>query len=29
MADAVRIVADARQHGERLSQKALGDEAPP
>ena len=25
MADAVRIVTDARQHGERLSQKALGD----
>ena len=25
IADAVRIVADARQHGERLSQKALGD----
>ena len=24
MADAVRIVTDARQHGERLSQKALG-----
>jgi hypothetical protein len=26
MADAVRIVTDARQHGERLSQKALGDQ---
>ena len=25
IADAVRIVADARQNGERLSQKALGD----
>ena len=25
MADAVRIVADARQHGERLSQKGLGN----
>ena len=25
MADAVRIVTDARQHGERLSQKALGE----
>ena len=24
MADAARIVADASQHGERLSQKALG-----
>ena len=24
MADAARIVAEARQHGERLSQKALG-----
>ena len=24
MADAVRIVTDASQHGERLSQKALG-----
>ncbi len=25
MADAVRIVTDARQHGEQLSQKAFGD----
>ena len=25
MADAVRIVTDARQHGERLSQKGLGE----
>ena len=25
IADAVRIVTDARQHGEQLSQKALGD----